>query len=612
MTQHLTTAQSDRAAGVLLAMAAGDALGAGYEFGPPLADDIDVRMAGGGSFGWAPGEWTDDTSMAVAIAEVGADGLDLRSAEAQDRVAARWLGWSQGAKDVGIQTRQVLGAVGGSTPGLADRVRKAAAELHRRTGRTAGNGSLMRTAPVALVYLDDPDALVEAAYALSALTHVDPEAGEACALWCLAIRHAVLEGTFDGLRIALDHLPADRRTVWSYRLDVAQELPPSAFSRNGWVVEALQGAWSAIARTVVPSGGQPGDHLRLALEAAVRGGHDTDTVAAIAGSLLGARWGASAVPSAWRRVLHGWPGLRGRDLVRLAVLTARSGRPDGADWPRADIVDYSTYESSALARHPLDGHVWLAGVGALNDLPPEVDAVVSLCRLGAGQVPAANVAPENHLEVWLVDSADPTQNPNLDLVLADAVDAVAALRAERRTVLLHCVQAQSRTPTVAALYGARLTGLPAAECLAKVQEVLPGAHPNGAFLEVISDSSVQPAGDGAAFGPVASSKSALQDREITLTADEADQLMVILDDVVSSLDRIGSREASGEDPEHAWVHEYFTTAGATVRLAHARRLVMEAFARVYTDDEQVTLWDERQWPTWAEHLPEIASKPEDR
>ena len=53
----------------------------------------------------------------------------------------------------------------------------------------------MRTAPVALAYLDDPDALVEAATALSALTHADPEAGEACALWCLAIRHAVLHGT---------------------------------------------------------------------------------------------------------------------------------------------------------------------------------------------------------------------------------------------------------------------------------------------------------------------------------------------------------------------------------------------------------------------------------
>src|SRR5919206_3892041 len=110
---ELTRAQRDRASGVLLALAAGDALGAGYEFGPPLDDDVEVRMGGGGTFGWAPGEWTDDTSMAVPIAEVGAEGLDLRSAEAQDRIAERWLGWSLDATDVGVQTRQVLSAARG-------------------------------------------------------------------------------------------------------------------------------------------------------------------------------------------------------------------------------------------------------------------------------------------------------------------------------------------------------------------------------------------------------------------------------------------------------------------------------------------------------------------
>jgi ADP-ribosyl-[dinitrogen reductase] hydrolase len=85
----LSTAQLDRACGVLLATAAGDALGAGYEFGPPLPDDAPVTMSGGGSLGWAPGEWTDDTSMAVAIAEVLAAGGDLRAAPAQDAIIAR-------------------------------------------------------------------------------------------------------------------------------------------------------------------------------------------------------------------------------------------------------------------------------------------------------------------------------------------------------------------------------------------------------------------------------------------------------------------------------------------------------------------------------------------
>jgi len=104
--------------------------------------------------------------------------------------------------------------------------------------------------------------------------------------------------------------------------------------------------------------------------------------------------------------------------------------------------------------------------------------VVALCRLGAGQVPAWGVAPENHLEVWLVDHADPASNPNLDFVLSDAAATVARLRDEGRTVLLHCVQGMSRTPTVAAVYGARRTRRPALECLDEVLAVLPHADPN--------------------------------------------------------------------------------------------------------------------------------------
>ena len=107
---RLSTAQSDRAAGVLLAMAAGDALGAGYEFGPPLSTETPVVMAGGGSFGWAAGEWTDDTSMAVAIAEAAAEGADLLAPAAQDRIAARWAAWAAEGNYVGIQTRSVLGS----------------------------------------------------------------------------------------------------------------------------------------------------------------------------------------------------------------------------------------------------------------------------------------------------------------------------------------------------------------------------------------------------------------------------------------------------------------------------------------------------------------------
>src|SRR6185312_1640754 len=178
---RLTTAQLDRAVGVLLGTAAGDALGAAYEFGPPRGPELEVAMVGGGSFGWEPGEWTDDTSMAIAIAGVAATGADLREEEALDALVRRWDEWSQEAKDVGIQTRSVLRAA--HWLGVSARTaREASAALHKLSGRTAGNGSLMRTAPLALPYLDDEAALVEAARSVSELTHYDPDAGDACVL----------------------------------------------------------------------------------------------------------------------------------------------------------------------------------------------------------------------------------------------------------------------------------------------------------------------------------------------------------------------------------------------------------------------------------------------
>ena len=123
-------------------------------------------------------------------------------------VVRRWHEWMAVAKDVGIQTSHVLRAAGWL--GLSARTaRETLAALHDRTGLTAGNGSLMRTAPLALAYLDDEAALVEAARRVSDLTHYDPEAGDACVLRCFAIRHAILTGLLD-VRIGLQHTDADR------------------------------------------------------------------------------------------------------------------------------------------------------------------------------------------------------------------------------------------------------------------------------------------------------------------------------------------------------------------------------------------------------------------
>ncbi|TFD51101.1 ADP-ribosylglycohydrolase family protein [Cryobacterium sp. Hh7] len=464
---HLTAAQKDRAAGVLIGMACGDALGAGYEFGPPLSSGTAVGMTGGGGFNWAPGEWTDDTSMAVPLARAAAAGLDLRDETVLDDIVAAWVDWAKTAPDVGIQLRAILSR----TEPTASAVRAVAKAHHERTGRSGGNGSLMRTAPVALAYLHDPVALAEAARTISSLTHYEADAGDACVLWCLAIRHAVLEGEFN-VRVGLSYLPADRQQLWADRIAVAETSRPSDFAHNGWVVEALQGAWSAITTTNQTDA----THLRLALEAAVRGGRDTDTVAAIAGGLLGARWGASAVPAAWRRIVHGWPGLTAADLVRLGERIYGGEEKERFDYTYLGDV-------STLVQHPHDEGVWIGAAGALDVLPPEVDAVVSLCRVGTKQVPGRI---RHVVEVRLIDEDDAKYNPNLDFVLRDTVAAIVDLRTEGHTVLLHCAQAQSRTPSVAALYSALYKGVPIDQALAEVLAVLPRTTPKRFLRDAIT------------------------------------------------------------------------------------------------------------------------------
>jgi ADP-ribosylglycohydrolase len=309
----LTAEQRDRVAGVLAGAACGDALGVPYEFAAPLSDTERPQMIGGGLGPYLPGEYSDDTQMAVCIAQVTATGADPRSPEALDAIAEWFLRWyREGASDIGAQTRQVL-ADTDRLDGRATAMRQISADLHHRTGRSAGNGSLMRTAPIALAFLDDPRATAEAARAVSELTHHDPLAGDACVIWCEAIRQAVVDGTLDGLRSGLELLPPTGRGQWVNWLDEAEAREPRHFNPNGFVVPALQAAWSAITHTGDPEQG---------LIAAVRAGNDTDTVAAIAGALLGGRYGLAAFPLEWRTAVRGWPDLTVDDLVQLALRTA--------------------------------------------------------------------------------------------------------------------------------------------------------------------------------------------------------------------------------------------------------------------------------------------------
>lgn len=321
----LTAAQLDRAAGVLLAAAVGDALGVPYEFAPPFAGD--PQMIGGGLGHYAPGEYSDDTQMAVCIAEVAATGADLTTPAALDTIADGFIAWCHhGASDIGTSTSAVL-STAEPGPGSGARLTASAARYLERTNRGGGNGGLMRTGVVALASLSDRAHTARAARAVCELTHADPEAGDSCVLWCEAIRVAVTQGRFDVVG-GLDLIPAERRATWAGRLDAATDAEPVSFGPNGGSVTALLAAWAAITSTIDDDARElSSTHLHRALYAAVHAGDDTDTVAAIAGALLGGRWGASSVPPEYRRVVHGWPGRDADDLVRLAVLTARHGSP---------------------------------------------------------------------------------------------------------------------------------------------------------------------------------------------------------------------------------------------------------------------------------------------
>ncbi|MDX1619994.1 MAG: ADP-ribosylglycohydrolase family protein [Nitriliruptorales bacterium] len=471
--------RTDRISGTLLGLAAGDALGAGYEFqADPLGPDGDAEMIGGGLGGFEPGEWTDDTAMAVCIAEIAAEGdeVDL------DAIGDRFLDWYRhGPKDIGISTVGVLSQAGRGADlrGIADDY----FEAHPKGA--AGNGSLMRTAPVALATLDAALAdTAQLAREVSHLTHGDPLAADACVLWCAAIRVAIHEGRFDGIEQGLAFVDEARRDDWAGWIDEARTASPATFAPNGFVVPALQAAYAAVVQTPVPDDGPACLHLQRALHNAVRIGHDTDTVAAIAGSLLGARWGGSAIPFRWRRRLHGWPGYQAGDLMRLAVLAASGGRGDGMGWPDVDRMPPQAGRKAAA----IPGDEWLV-LGSLADLDHldriegGVDAVVSLSRVGREQRPD----DVEHHELFLTDDGDPGKDPNVGFVLADTADGLALLHDEGKRVFLHCAAGASRTPTVAAAYLVRHRGLAPDEAIDRVGRVVPWSWANPTFRDALED-----------------------------------------------------------------------------------------------------------------------------
>lgn len=306
------TDSTSRALGAVIGSAVGDALGAPFEFGPENAFSARFptpghggEMCGGG--GWEPGEATDDTQMAVLVAEslLEHGGLDLPD------VFRRFQRWAAAApKDIGLQTEAVL--TSGDPWDLA-------AALHFQTNqRAAGNGALMRAAPSAVYFAPrGREATTDAARRLSALTHGDRAAWEGTAILHELIRVA-LKGA-DPLTAVADTLTAvhpDHRPRYATVL-APDWHPDQATEFNGAVWPCLGSAvWSL--RTT--------SSYEEAVRAAIDLGGDTDTVAAVTGALAGAAYGIQGVPGRWAEALHvPLPGFDERVLraPELADLTRR-------------------------------------------------------------------------------------------------------------------------------------------------------------------------------------------------------------------------------------------------------------------------------------------------
>ncbi len=310
----------DRARGALVGQAVGDALGQSYEFGRPLAPSAEVVMKAGPMFGL--GEWTDDTDQAVAIGRAGlAHGFS--SDRALQSAATQFFEWQKSAKDIGIQTSSVFARImanEGDPEELFREMMQATRDYASAHERHHGNGSLMRTSPIALGFLDGRAGLLEAAKSFSELTHSADECWQACYIWSEAIRGAVLNGNYDGLWHGIDQLDPVSRELWRERMKAAEKTDPFEFNPNGYVISSIQLAWAAITQTAYEGRYQ----FKAAVELCVRVGDDTDTTAAICGSLVGARWGDSNIPAEWSSIVHGWPDYKVDDLRTLATNLALS------------------------------------------------------------------------------------------------------------------------------------------------------------------------------------------------------------------------------------------------------------------------------------------------
>jgi ADP-ribosyl-[dinitrogen reductase] hydrolase len=294
----------DRAQGALLGLAVGDALGATLEFSARDSTGRLTDLVGGGPFGLAPGQWTDDTAMALALGE----SLINHPFLSEEDLMQRFVAWRDTGVysctgtcfDIGITTSRALSRFRDSGDPIAGSC----------DPRTAGNGSLMRLAPVAVRHWRNSQAPDGAGDALTLLddiairqsrtTHGAPEAIDACRLFARMLagaiagqaRHAILQE-----RHGLGAEPAIATIIsgsWRGK-------PRERIASSGYVTHSLEAALWAVGSTGT---------FEEAVLAAANLGDDADTTAAITGQLAGALYGASAIPKNWLARLAWEPRIR--------------------------------------------------------------------------------------------------------------------------------------------------------------------------------------------------------------------------------------------------------------------------------------------------------------
>lgn len=277
-----TDSVRDRALGAFLGLAVGDAVGTTLEFRPRDAQPRLEDMAGGGPFELPPGYWTDDTAMALALADSLAASERLDPQDLMDRFVRWWRNGDYSCRghcfDIGSTTRAAL-----------DRYLRTGDPLAGSTDPgSAGNGSLMRLAPVALRFWQDRGRLTATATEQSRTTHGAEEAVDACRAFAELLADAIAGSPRADV---LAPRPFEGAEAITRVMDGSwRGRPRNQIRSSGYVVHTLEAAIWSVART---------GNFRNAVLLAANLADDADTVAAVAGQLAGALYGLRGIPEDW-------------------------------------------------------------------------------------------------------------------------------------------------------------------------------------------------------------------------------------------------------------------------------------------------------------------------